>query len=407
MSTNNQEQTSPAKLNVTLKSLGTLWNELKQLPKEVIAIDSALTELSQSSNATASQLEQCFQDSADAAKELGLRVDDVIKSTAAWSRKGYSLPDSQELARAAALFQNVGDGITLDAATDTLSFALQTFQLNAKDAINVVDQLNEVTKTLPVDSAGLSSALQQSAASFAAANTDLSKSLALLAGTGSLVQDSAAVGAMWETVADNIRNAGTGLDRLIEDTTGFQITDQQDSLKDVYDIVVGIGKAWQDLSRTEQASLLDGLAGNGQEDLLASAFQNVGRIEDAYDAVTNSAGSAMKEQEKYEQSVQYSLDRLSASFQEFSASVLDSSFLKGIVDLGNGALNVLNQFIEKFGILSTLGIGLSAGLGLKNVGRGLMILAPSLVSICRQYKVLLMAKIRKFSYTVYEIHKCK
>ena len=362
MSTNNQEQTSPAKLNVTLKSLGTLWNELKQLPKEVIAIDSALTELSQSSNATASQLEQCFQDSADAAKELGLRVDDVIKSTAAWSRKGYSLPDSQELARAAALFQNVGDGITLDAATDTLSFALQTFQLNAKDAINVVDQLNEVTKTLPVDSAGLSSALQQSAASFAAANTDLSKSLALLAGTGSLVQDSAAVGAMWETVADNIRNAGTGLDRLIEDTTGFQITDQQDSLKDVYDIVVGIGKAWQDLSRSQQTALLEGLAGSGQKDTLAAVLENVGLIEDAYDTVTNSAGSAMKEQEKYEQSVQYSLDRLSASFQEFSASVLDSSFLKEVVEFGNGALNVLDGVIKQFGVFIPMlsGIGITS-----------------------------------------------
>ena len=366
MSTNNQEQTSPTKLNVTLKSLGTLWNELKQLPKEVLAIDSALTELSQSSNATTSQLEQCFQDSADAAKELGLRVDDVIKSTAAWSRKGYSLPDSQELARAAALFQNVGDGITLDAATDTLSSALQSFQLDAKDAINVVDQLNEVSKTLPVDSTGLSSALQQSAASFAAANTDLSKSLALLAGTGSLAQDSAAVGAMWETVADNIRNAKTGLDRLIEDTTGFQITDQQNSLKDIYDIVVGIGKEWQNLSHTEQASLLDGLAGNGQEDLLASAFQNVGRIEDAYDAVTNSTGSAMKEQEKYEQSVQYSLDRLSASFQEFSASVLDSSFLKEVVEFGNGALNVLDGVIKQFGVFIPMLSGISITSFIKN-----------------------------------------
>ena len=362
---NNKEQFTAAPIGAAVKKL---YQLIKQLPKEVIAIDSALTELSQSSNATASQLEQCFQDSADAAKELGLRVDDVIKSTAAWSRKGYSLPDSQELARAAALFQNVGDGITLDAATDTLSSALQSFQLDAKDAINVVDQLNEVSKTLPVDSTGLSSALQQSAASFAAANTDLSKSLALLAGTGSLAQDSAAVGAMWETVADNIRNAKTGLDRLIEDTTGFQITDQQNSLKDVYDIVVGIGKEWQDLSRTEQASLLAGLAGNGQEDTLAAVFQNVHRIEDAYDAVANSAGSAMKEQEKYEQSVQYSLNRLSASFQEFSASVLDSSFLRGIVEFGNGALNVLDGLTDQFGALTTAGVGLGAFLGGKNLG---------------------------------------
>lgn len=51
----------------------------------------------------------------------------------------------------------------------------------------------------PIDTAGIGEALQRSAASFYAANTDLSKSIALISGTNSVVQDPDSVGNMWKT----------------------------------------------------------------------------------------------------------------------------------------------------------------------------------------------------------------
>lgn len=66
--------------------------------------------------------------------------------------------------------------------------------------------------------------------------------------------------------------------------------------------------------------------------------------------------------------IQFSLDRLSASWQEFSNHFLDSSFIKGIVDFGNTTINVIddvNSALGTLGTIATIGGGI---LGAKNLG---------------------------------------
>ena len=67
--------------------------------------------------------------------------------------------------------------------------------------------------------------------------------------------------------------------------------------------------------------------------------------------------------------LQGSIDRAKASWQELSNTILSSDFLKGLVDAGNGFLNILNFIIEKIGTIPTLIGAVTAGLSLgKNVG---------------------------------------
>ena len=88
---------------------------------------------------------------------------------------------------------------------------------------------------------------------------------------------------------------------------------------------------------------------------------NLDTLESAYQTAEESAGSAMREQERYEQSVQYSIDRMSASLQSLAEELLSSDLLKGIVDFGNGAVNIFEKLIETIGTLPTL---LGAGGGI-------------------------------------------
>ena len=76
---------------------------------------------------------------------------------------------------------------------------LRGYELEAKDALSIVDKINEVANTQPIDSGGLGEALQRSAASFRAANTSLSESIALITASNSVVQDPKRVGNMWKT----------------------------------------------------------------------------------------------------------------------------------------------------------------------------------------------------------------
>lgn len=188
---------------------------------------------------------------------------------------------------------------------------------------------------------------------------------------------------MWKTVSMRIRGAKAELEEAGEDTegmvestaelrdlikgmTGFDIMKDEDTFKDIYDIIIGIGHEWKNLTDINQSSLLEKLAGKRQGNALSAALNNISMIEDAYNTATNAAGSAMKEQEKYEQSIQFSLDRLSASFQELSNTVFDSGFLKGIIDSGDTIVNVLDTVIDKIGVIPTLITGGSITAFIKN-----------------------------------------
>ena len=50
----------------------------------------------------------------------------------------------------------------------------------------------------------------------------------------------------------------------------------------------------------------------------------------------------MREQENYEKSIQYSLDRLSASAQEWSNTLVSSDIIKWFVDLTNVVVELSN-----------------------------------------------------------------
>ena len=106
-----------------------------------------------------------------------------------------------------------------------------------------------------------------------------------------------------------------------------------------------------------------------QGNALSAALNNVSMIEEAYTTAENSAGSALREQEKYEQGVQYSLDRLEASFQTFANHILDSDFLKGIIDFGNSTINVIYAITDKLGSFGTIGLGAGLFAGVKNIGK--------------------------------------
>ncbi|MCM1399930.1 MAG: phage tail tape measure protein [Clostridium sp.] len=347
----------------------------KKMYDAVVKVDSAMAELNKVSNASASEIKKYFDEVTNSAKRYGSEVSDMINATADWSRLGYNLSDSKKLAEISTLYTHIGDGIDMSAANSTLISALQGFQLEAEDALEIIDKFTGVANNFPIDSAGIGEALQRSAASFYAANTDLSKSIALIAGTNSVVQNPDAVGNMWKTVSMRIRGAkqeledigeetdgmvgsATQLRDLIQGLTGFDIMVDEagTQFKDIYEIVVGIGHEWENLTDIEQAELLEVLAGK-QGNALSAALNNISMIEDAYRVAENSAGSALREQEEYEKGIQYSLNRLEASFQTFSNHILKSDFLKGVIDFGNGAVNVLDTVTNKLGSLGTIRIG--------------------------------------------------
>ena len=117
---------------------------LREMKDAVVEVNSAMIELKKVSNASDNEIKNYFDEAAESAKRFGSSVSDMINATADWSRLGYNLPDSKQLAEVATLYKNVGDGIDIDSANQSLISTLQGFKLEAKDAMSIIDQFNEV-----------------------------------------------------------------------------------------------------------------------------------------------------------------------------------------------------------------------------------------------------------------------
>ena len=155
---------------------------------------------------------------------------------------------------------------------------------------------------------------------------------------------------------------------LIEGLTGFDIMEDENTFKSIYDIVLGIGKEWDKLSDIEQASLGEAIAGKRNANVFYSVMQNIDDLEDAYKTAEESAGSAMREQENYEKSIQYSINSTKASLEGLVNTFNNSEFFKGVIDAGGDLFDLLALIIDKFGVLGTLAGGAGIFAGIKNVG---------------------------------------
>lgn len=193
---------------------------------------------------------------------------------------------------------------------------------------------------------------------------------------------------MWKTVSARIRGASLELEMAGEDTegmvtstsklrdlikgmTGFDIMADEagTQFKSIYDIVVGIGEVWDSLSDIDQAGLLETLAGKNHANSLAAALNNVEQIKAAYATAENSAGSAAKENERHMESINGRIGQLKASFQEFSTTLMNTDFVKGIVSGAQQVLEVLNQIVSAIGTIPTLLAGAGIAAFIKNFAR--------------------------------------
>lgn len=188
---------------------GMIKNGIQQIPVQMVNavrdVNAAQIELIKVSDASPGQISQYWDQAAESAKKYGATISDVISSTADWSKLGFSLKDAKQLSDVTTLYERVGDNMTQKTASQSLISTLQGFNMQADEALSIVDKYNEVGNKFAIGSDGIGEALQRSAASFNASHTSLSKSIALITGTNTTLQDPDRVGNMWKTVSARLR----------------------------------------------------------------------------------------------------------------------------------------------------------------------------------------------------------
>lgn len=163
--------------------------QIRDMVNEVTEIDTAMTELRKVTEATDEDFAKFAKSAGQTGRELGASISDVINATSTFSRAGFNLPDAEELGEVATLYKNVGDGITIDSASESIISVMKAFNIEAENSIGIIDRINEVSNRAAIDSGGLGLALQRVASAMDAANNSLDETIALTTVSNEIVQN--------------------------------------------------------------------------------------------------------------------------------------------------------------------------------------------------------------------------
>ena len=143
----------------------------------------------------------------------------------------------------------------------------------------------------------------------------------------------------------------------------------------IYQILKELSQVWGELTDVTQANILEKLGGKRNSNVVMALLTNFQTAEEVLQTASNSAGSALAENEKYLDSINGKIARFQAAFEDLSAAVFDSGFIKGVVDFGTTVIEGLTFITEKLGSLPTLIGAITAAVtaysGAKNGGNSI------------------------------------
>jgi TP901 family phage tail tape measure protein len=157
---------------------------------------------------------------------------------------------------------------------------------------------------------------------------------------------------------------------------GFDILDANGNYKSTYEIMEGLSDLYDDIVEKDKELgtnnlnlLLETIAGKNRSNIAASILQNHDMLVSAYNSSAyESDNSAQNELNAYLESLDAKIAQFQNKLQELESSLISSEFLKNVVDAGTTILSILNQAVDKFGVLATLAPVVAGALTFENIG---------------------------------------
>lgn len=352
-------------------------NDLKEM-------DTLLTDLKKTnSSLSASALEAIKDNSFRIADTYGRKAADYLAAVQSAFNAGYQ--NAEGIAGLSLAVQTAGN-LTADLADRYIRAADSAYSLggSVEQLTRILDGSNRLASRNHIQLADLADGMTllcSRADELGIGADEAAAALGtLLAATG---QDSAPLAGSLETlllylnqITDETKGIDTaGLSRYKQacEELGVSLTETINritSLHDPMETLKELSAAYSSLSASDsrRTQLLDAVGGSTNGEALSALLTGYGTYEKMLQDYVDGTGSLAADAEKTASSWEGSLNRLSNTWTQTVGNIANSDAVTTIVDSLNGLLNVLNNVTGFLGSSGSLGAGLGALLGAKNVG---------------------------------------
>lgn len=238
-------------------------------------LDSAMTELKKTSDGTKQEYRDFTTQARTDAKDIGSTTTQITSSAADWSRLGYSLKDSQTMAKNTGILKNVSEFADINEATDAMVGIMQAYNYKPDDSMKLIDQLNQIGNNFSISTSDLAKGLQISGSALEVGGNNIEQSMALITAYNSSIQDVSQAARAARTVsmrmhgvdAETLSAEGEDIEGLIDTVpkleseiksltavngkAGISLTDATGRVKDDFTFLLDLAGRWKEIGQAD------------------------------------------------------------------------------------------------------------------------------------------------------------
>lgn len=375
---------------VVMAAIHALRRVLQQTYQNVIELDKALVDLQVSSGKSRSELKSLMMQYSEFAKSLGTTTIAVTQAADTWLRQGYDLSEVETLITDSIHLSVLGK-IDSEEATKALTSTMKGYGIAVQDASIIVDKFTTVDMNAATSAGDLATAMAECAVSAKLMGIDINNLTGYLAVVLETTGDGAeSVGVFMKTLIARMANIKAGklvdpedqsdisdVERVLTNY-GIALRDQQGNFRNFQQVLDETAQKWREFGEAGKTSAQSAIAlafgGIRNQEKFKVLMEGYQTAAEYADIAANSTGNAAKKYEAYMDGIEAHINQLTATFEKFSQTVLNSDMVKEGVDFLTHILNLLQQITAwsdnaGFGALTPL-FGLGGGiLGASGKGR--------------------------------------
>lgn len=340
-------------------------NTIKDMIQEVTELDSALVELQKVTDLEGASLQKFTQDAYDAAEAVAKTGTEMVQAATEFAKAGYDENQILQLGELALMYTNIADEeVSAAESAEFMIAQMKAFNIEAEDAIHIIDAVNEVANNFAVSSADIANNLGKSSAVMANAGNSYEQMIGLLTAGTEITRNASKVSNGLKTITLRLQGMDDEGEENLElvaqmeklyNKLGISVYKTDGSLKNTYDILKDLAPIYQEATAAEKAYITETIAGKYQAQNAAAILNNFSVAIEATETALNSEGSAMNENAKVLDSIEGKISKFNSAFEQLSQSIISSDLIKWFVDLGTTIINIANsdfgKFLTKFTLL--------------------------------------------------------
>lgn len=348
--------------NLLTDAIYKVGDAAKEAVSTVKELDDSIVGLQLATGKSYNTVSNMMKDYVNLGAELGTVGTAVAEGADAWLRQGKSIEEVNNLVKSSVIFSKVGD-MSAEDATKYLTASLNGYQLEAENAMSVVDKISNVDLNAAVSSSGLAEAMSRVAVTADQAGISMDRLLGYVATIGEVTQQSmSTVGTAMKSILTRMTNIKSGkLELVDEDGTTEKLSDVETTLANVginlrktmteynsaSDVLDALASKWDTLNQAQQNAIAISFGGSRMQNQFRVLMENYDRVQKYTDVAANSDGQGEQKFDLYLQGLEAKTNSLKASLESLSSSVISRDLYAGFLD---GSKAVVD-FTEKTGLL--------------------------------------------------------